>query len=97
LGIALHPTQIYEAVTNVILFLVLGHFWKHGRTSSLRPGLIAVAYVLIYASARFFLEFYRGDERGEMFLGLSPSQWIALSALSATMGICVYQRVFRRV
>ena len=52
-----HPVQIYEAVFNVtaFFFLLALHARKrfHGETT--------IAYLIIYAVGRFFLEMYRGD------------------------------------
>jgi phosphatidylglycerol---prolipoprotein diacylglyceryl transferase len=40
-------------------------------------GQIVLAYALLYAVARFIIEFWRDDPRGSLF-GLSTSQLIAL-------------------
>jgi phosphatidylglycerol:prolipoprotein diacylglycerol transferase len=89
---ALHPTQIYEAVVNGAIFILLGYLWKRGRQLKYRPGRIAMAYVFIYAAARFVLEFYRGDDRGGVFGGLFPSQWIALGAAAGAAAMWVWGR-----
>ncbi len=36
---------------------------------------------------RFLIEFIRGDERGVFFLSLSPSQWFAIVAVGAGIGV----------
>lgn len=79
LGIRLHPTQIYESLATLALFGVL--FWRYRSKS--RDGQIFLLYLTLYAVARFFLEFLRGDEdRGFVFNHLlSTSQFIALLAL----------------
>ncbi len=79
LGVPLHPTQLYEAAGNLILFFLL-------HTASQKPhraGTILVEYVLGYSLMRFVIEFFRGDFRGEYMAGLSPSQGIALVAAAA--------------
>lgn len=79
LGIPLHPTQIYESVAALVVFAIL--LWRFRRKS--RDGEIFVLYLGLYAVARFFLEFFRGDEdRGFVFDHLlSTSQFISLLAI----------------
>lgn len=45
-------------------------------------------YLLLYAILRFFLEYFRGDDRGVLlpFLPLSPSQQIAAVVFAAALG-----------
>lgn len=70
----LHPSQIYESLLTLLIFVVL--IWLAPRKKF--QGQVALAYVVLYSIARFSLEYFRGDaERG--FLGpLSTSQWVAL-------------------
>lgn len=82
LGVPLHPTQLYEAGFNLMLFWFLHLASKKPH----KDGKILVLYVLCYAGLRFAIEFVRGDFRGGFILGLSPSQLIALLAA----GIAVY-------
>lgn len=85
LGIALHPTQLYEVILNLVLFFILQHLYKKQH----RDGTILTAYVIGYACLRFGIEFFRGDFRGGFFLGMSPSQLIALITATAA-GIVLY-------
>lgn len=75
----LHPTQIYESLAALLIFLVL--VWMAPRKRF--HGQITLAYVALYSGARFVLEFFRGDpSRGTVFGGvLSTSQLIALLLL----------------
>ena len=76
LGVPLHPVQLYESIACLILFIVLVRLSRHKRFN----GEVILAYTFLYAVARFFLEFYRGDaDRGFVFGGLlSTSQFIAV-------------------
>jgi phosphatidylglycerol:prolipoprotein diacylglycerol transferase len=76
LGVPLHPVQLYESVVCVVLFVVLMQISRRKRFA----GEVILAYTLLYAVARFILEFFRGDaDRGFVFGGLfSTSQFIAL-------------------
>ena len=79
LGVRLHPTQVYESLATLAIFGIL--IWRYPRKS--RDGEIFLLYLTLYAVARFFLEFLRGDEdRGFVFNHLlSTSQFIAVLAL----------------
>jgi phosphatidylglycerol:prolipoprotein diacylglycerol transferase len=68
----LHPTQLYEAVATLVIFVAL--LWLSRRRRF--AGQIVLAYALMYAVARFVIEFWRDDPRG-VVLGLSTSQFIA--------------------
>jgi phosphatidylglycerol:prolipoprotein diacylglycerol transferase len=85
LGVPLHPVQLYESIVCLALFGFLVWYGHRRRTE----GNVILAYTLLYAAARFWLEFYRGDaDRGFVFGGLlSTSQFIAviLFVLAAAM------------
>ena len=90
LGVRLHPTQIYESITTLVIFgLLLWWFPKRKR-----DGDVFLVYVGLYAVARFFLEFLRGDEdRGFVFHHLlSTSQFIALLALAGIATALIWRR-----
>lgn len=69
----LYPTQLYESGANLILCAALLLSFRFVR----KKGRIAGLYLILYAAIRFFLEFFRGDNP-KVFLGLTPSQLIAL-------------------
>jgi phosphatidylglycerol:prolipoprotein diacylglycerol transferase len=84
LNIPLHPTQLYEATTNLLLGAFL--IWFFGRKQF--DGQIFWTYVLAYAVLRFFHEFLRADPRGFMFDGaLSTSQFIAIIGAVIALGM----------
>ena len=69
-----HPTQIYEVLGLIVIFIVLSRMFWAGRT----PGTVAIAYAVLYAPLRFVVEMYRADDRGGWFFGLSISQLISI-------------------
>lgn len=79
-GIALHPSQIYEAGLNFLLFFILNY--AANRKNALGTGRVAALYVLFYSLARFSVEFTRGDDRGPLFLSLTATQWVAAATFS---------------
>ena len=89
LGIRLHPTQLYESLSCVLIFAIL--VWRFRRKAY--DGQIFVWYLTLYAVARFFLEFLRGDpDRGFVFGHLlSTSQFIAV--LAVAVAVVLYWRL----
>jgi len=94
LGIRLHPTQLYESLATFLIFGIL--LWQFPKRR--RDGGIFLTYVGLYAVARFFLEYLRGDEdRGFVFHHLlSTSQFIALLALAGVLAALVWWKAHPR-
>ncbi len=73
------PTQLYEMTFLFILAGVLAFlaFKKITRYTF-------IVYMLSYGTFRFIIEFFRGDERGQL-IGLSPSQYWCIILLVGTI------------
>jgi phosphatidylglycerol:prolipoprotein diacylglycerol transferase len=82
---ALVPTQLIEAAAN--LFIFAGLIWLRRRRSF--DGQIICAYLVLYAVARFTIEFWRDDPRGEVF-GMSTSQFISILMFILGVGLAIY-------
>lgn len=90
-GIPLHPTQIYEALGNVGIFLFLRFgLLPRIQKKELVTGTACLAYAVLYFLLRFLVENFRGDDRG-MLAGLATSQWLALTGL-AIAGFFIHKR-----
>lgn len=88
-----HPTQIYEALLNLGLFLALSRLVLPRVASGRWPrGSALAGYILGYAALRFAVEFLRGDDRGAFVAGLSPSQWVAVAAAATTLAALAFRR-----
>jgi len=74
LGVALHPTQLYEAGAELVILMVLLLTERKGRPFAGRTFWL---YMLLYAISRFIIEFYRGDDRGTVGI-FSTSQFISI-------------------
>lgn len=88
---ALHPTQIYEAAGELVIFVALSWLWRRRHT----PGSVALAYAFGYGLLRFVVELFRGDAvRAFLFearipglarlLGLPPTEPLLLSSAQLT-------------
>jgi phosphatidylglycerol---prolipoprotein diacylglyceryl transferase len=80
-SLPVHPTQIYESAAcfGIAALLIL---YVHGRKRY--DGQVFLAFVALYAAARFVLEFWRSDDRGQL-IGLSTSQLIGLGLVAAAV------------
>lgn len=79
--VSLLPVQAIEAVAEAAIFVVLA--CAAGRVA--RKISILWMYILMYASARFCLEFFRGDEVRGGFMMFSVSQWISMMLAAAVL------------
>jgi phosphatidylglycerol:prolipoprotein diacylglycerol transferase len=75
----LHPTQLYESFSMLLVFVFL--LWLHKRKRF--DGQVILFYALLYSAIRFAVEFVRDDPRGDILglttlTGLSTSQMISL-------------------
>jgi phosphatidylglycerol:prolipoprotein diacylglycerol transferase len=77
-----HPTQLYEAVKDWLVFAVL---LTLRRISSLPPGVVSWSFVFAYGLGRFPLMFLR--EESALLLGWSASSWLSggMTVLGAAM------------
>jgi len=82
-----HPTQVYEALGCVVLFLVLRFIYKKGSPT----GLIVALYMLFYGMLRFTTEFFRGDSAHPL-MGLTASQFVAVALMVGGLGVLVLLR-----
>jgi len=76
-GVELHPSQLYEAAGNFVMFIALDRMLRRPH----KQGVVFGWYLFFYSVVRFAAEFFRGDERGGFVYRLSPGQIIAIAAL----------------
>src|SRR4029450_10435488 len=86
----LHPTQLYESFSMLLVFFFL--LWLHKRKRF--DGQVILLYALLYSIIRFAIEFVRDDPGGDI-LGLTPltrlstSQLISLVVAAAALAVLV--------
>jgi len=86
LNVPLHPTQLYEAGAELLILIFLLTTEKRGRKFAGRTFWL---YMLLYSVSRFVIEFYRGDERGN--LGpFSTSQVVSVILAPLAIGMLFY-------
>jgi len=90
-SLPVHPSQLYEAVGDLILFA--GLLAVSRRPGGLPPGRAATLYLLGYAVLRFCLEFWRGDDIRGIYYGLSMSQYVALAVAAGAALVLLRTRL----
>ena len=86
----LHPTQLYESFSMLLVFFLL--LWLNKRKRF--DGQVILLYALLYSIIRFAIEFVRDDPRGDILglttlTGLSTSQLISLVVAAAALVVLV--------
>jgi phosphatidylglycerol:prolipoprotein diacylglycerol transferase len=80
LNVPLHPTQLYEAGAEAIIFAIL--YRRFNRPH--RPGAIIGLYLVLYSTVRFLVEFVRAHDpaTNSHYGPFVVEQWIALGLLA---------------
>jgi phosphatidylglycerol:prolipoprotein diacylglycerol transferase len=86
LGVALHPTQVYEVIAETAILFFLLRFERRGRSFA---GRTFWTYILLYGLSRYVIEFFRGDPRGTV-LFLSTSQFISVVLVPLSVLMLAY-------
>lgn len=90
---ALHPTQLYEAAANFLIFLVLLAIGRRQRFT----GQVFAAYAILYGVARGVIEFFRGDPDRTLLLDGRLSLMQIVSAGLLLLGLWLWLRGRPRV
>ena len=82
-----HPVQLYESIFDLLLFLYI-------RPRRSRPGFVFLAYFIGYPTARFFLEFLRGDNYPALLFMTVPQVTSVL--ILFTVGLLMTSASFKK-
>ncbi|MBI5517461.1 MAG: prolipoprotein diacylglyceryl transferase [Deltaproteobacteria bacterium] len=87
-SVPVHPTQLYESLTGLTLFVLLMAVWRR-RTFE---GQVCLAFWILYGVARSALEIIRDDLERGVVGPLSTSQFIGLTSLLVALPLYLYLR-----
>ncbi len=88
-----HPTQIYEALSYLLIFTILFIFYRK-KKDEIRDGLIFGIFLILLFTARFLIEFIKNDQVSfEAGMFLNMGQWLSLPFILIGAGLIVYTRV----
>jgi phosphatidylglycerol---prolipoprotein diacylglyceryl transferase len=79
-GDPVHPTQIYDSLLNLGLYIVLAWLYRRKKFD----GQVFAVYLICYAVTRSIVELFRGDyDATHLRAGLTPAHWISIGILTA--------------
>ena len=74
LDVPVHPTEIYDALLNFVLYLFLAWLFRRKKFD----GQVFATYLIGYAITRSIMEYFRGDYPPDhIHFGLTPGNWSA--------------------
>jgi phosphatidylglycerol:prolipoprotein diacylglycerol transferase len=84
-GVAVHPTQVYDALLNLGLYFVLAWWFRHRKFD----GQIFAVYLMAYAVIRSVAELFRGDYPADHIHAglLTSAQMVSLPVLATGMAV----------
>lgn len=87
------PTQLFEAVFELVLFIVMIVFYKKTKKHNVE------IYAFAYGLFRFLMEFLRGDNRGTTGFFLTPAQLLCVLMWIAAVFLILFkkQKVFKKL
>ena len=83
-SLPLHPTQIYDSISGLLLALVTWAYYPYRR----RTGEVLALGWIAYPINRFMIEYLRSDESGKFGTSLTIAQWVSLGLLAS--GVAFY-------
>ena len=87
-----HPSQIYEALLEGLLMLVVLHVvWRRESLRS-KPGVITGVFLIGYALSRMFVELFREPDAhlGYLIGGTTMGQWLSVPMILVGVLMIVY-------
>ena len=85
-----HPTQLYEFLFCLLLFMVIFMMWKYKR-DIIPNGVIASVFIIALFTFRFFIEFLKNEQVGfERTMALNMGQLLSLPAILAGLIMLLY-------
>ena len=89
-GVPVHPTQLYDSLLSLALYLGLAWLYRRKRFD----GQVFATYLVAYAVLRSFVETFRGDYPVRYLGGvITPAQLVSLLILSA--GVLLFVKLPR--
>ena len=90
-GVGVHPTQVYDSLLNLALYLALAWLYRRKRFD----GQVFAAYLMAYAVMRSLVELFRGDYPVH-YLGGWATPAHLVSIVIFAVGLILYYRLPRR-
>ena len=87
----LHPAMLYEAVLNLIGFILL---WFYFRKKEYNPGILTMIYLIMYAVIRVFVSTFRVEDLIVPGIGIRAPYLISIiMVIMAALGIKYFSKI----
>lgn len=87
-----HPTQIYEALSYLLIFAVLFILYRK-KKDEIRDGVLFGVFLILLFTARFLIEFIKNDQVSfEAGMFLNMGQWLSLPFIVIGAGLIIYTK-----
>lgn len=85
-----HPTQIYEALSYLMIFVVLHFYFLKIRVKEINGKIFGIFLILLF-TARFLIEFIKNPQVGfEKGMELNMGQWLSIPFVLFGIGLLIY-------
>ena len=89
-GIARQPSQLYESLSSLLIFIFLLFLWNRGKIKT-PPGLLFGLLMSIMFTLRFLYEFTKENQVAfEDGMALNMGQWLSIPFVLAGIGMIIY-------
>jgi len=87
LHIPLHPTQLYDSLSNFIIFIIVMSLGARKKFN----GQVFIWFLILHSTARLLIEKFRGDDRGILpGTEWTMTQFITILILFSAIGLLFY-------
>ena len=92
--VARHPTQLYEALSYILIFIALFVFYRK-KNMEIRDGFIFGVSMIALFSARFLIEFVKNDQVAfEAGMSFNMGQLLSLPFIIAGIGLIIWTKKY---
>jgi prolipoprotein diacylglyceryltransferase len=87
---AMHPTQLYESLAYLIVFIAMGWAYKY-KKAGLYSGRLLGLFLIGIFTFRFFIEFIKHNQVGmEEHMALNLGQYLSIPAILIGIALLIY-------
>jgi len=87
-----HPSQLYEALSCLLLFFILLYLWNVKKQKTLEGSLTGIFFIFVF-TLRFFYEFLKENQSSfENGMTLNMGQILSIPAVLFGVGVLLYAK-----
>lgn len=87
-----HPTQIYEALSYLLLFFALMAYYRKN-FKTMKEGTIFGIFLIVLFGVRFLIEFVKEPQVAfEQTMALNMGQWLSIPFILTGIGLLIYTK-----